>query len=344
MAPSLPSSRVSPGPRYASPLVIGSSAWFCRAAGGGHRLQRHAAADLFGIWHSPTLELRRRFFTSTSYISFLWSLALATITVTILLVICYPSPTGCPGSSGAGRRPDAAVHHSALRLEKCPPLWLVLFFIKSGVMSDAEVAVRHREWTAGSSPRGIIVLGMVYVYPRSCCFPMTLGVSMVPDQTRDAAFDLGASRWQVFREVDLPLSMPGIVIGVAHCRSCWRRRHHRGEGAGGQQVIPIRNHDIGRGLHLCAELAGRWARALSVLLMAVRSSSAYAGQAQFDGSAALRPRRPSGARLDGRSQQRCALALIWAWTLTLVVFMYLPAMCLLLASLTASRYFIFPSR
>jgi spermidine/putrescine transport system permease protein len=43
-----------------------------------------------------------------------------------------------------------------------------------------------------------------------------------------------------------------------------------------------------------------------------------------------------------QSQQRWRSSLIWAWSLTLVVFMYLPAMCLLLASLTASRYFIFP--
>jgi spermidine/putrescine transport system permease protein len=43
-----------------------------------------------------------------------------------------------------------------------------------------------------------------------------------------------------------------------------------------------------------------------------------------------------------QSQQRWRSSLIWAWALTLVVFMYLPAMCLLLASLTASRYFIFP--
>lgn len=34
--------------------------------------------------------------------------------------------------------------------------------------------------------------------------------------------------------------------------------------------------------------------------------------------------------------------LIWAWALVLLVFMYLPALCLFLASLTSSRYFIFP--
>lgn len=35
-------------------------------------------------------------------------------------------------------------------------------------------------------------------------------------------------------------------------------------------------------------------------------------------------------------------ALIWAWTLAVLVFLYLPALCILLASLTASRYFLFP--
>jgi spermidine/putrescine transport system permease protein len=39
---------------------------------------------------------------------------------------------------------------------------------------------------------------------------------------------------------------------------------------------------------------------------------------------------------------RWRTALLWAWALAVVVFMYLPAVCLLLASSTASRYFIFP--
>ena len=41
-------------------------------------------------------------------------------------------------------------------------------------------------------------------------------------------------------------------------------------------------------------------------------------------------------------QQRWLTSLIWAWAAAVVVFLYLPALCLFLASLTASRYFIFP--
>jgi spermidine/putrescine transport system permease protein len=39
---------------------------------------------------------------------------------------------------------------------------------------------------------------------------------------------------------------------------------------------------------------------------------------------------------------RARHALIWVWTLAVLVFLYLPALCILLASLTASRYFLFP--
>ena len=42
------------------------------------------------------------------------------------------------------------------------------------------------------------------------------------------------------------------------------------------------------------------------------------------------------------SRDRMLRALIWAWTIAVILFMYLPAISLFLASSTASRYFIFP--
>ncbi len=42
--------------------------------------------------------------------------------------------------------------------------------------------------------------------------------------------------------------------------------------------------------------------------------------------------------------QRVRHALIWVWMLSVLVFIYLPAMCIFLASLTHSRYFLFPIR
>jgi spermidine/putrescine transport system permease protein len=48
----------------------------------------------FGLFQTPTLENYENVFASTSYISFLWSLGLATLTVTILALICYPVAYG----------------------------------------------------------------------------------------------------------------------------------------------------------------------------------------------------------------------------------------------------------
>jgi len=42
---------------------------------------------------------------------------------------------------------------------------------------------------------------------------MVLGITMVAREVTEAARDLGASRWQIFREVELPLAMPGVLIG-----------------------------------------------------------------------------------------------------------------------------------
>lgn len=36
---------------------------------------------------------------------------------------------------------------------------------------------------------------------------------MVPDDARQAVVNRGASRWQILREIDLPLAAPGIVVG-----------------------------------------------------------------------------------------------------------------------------------
>jgi spermidine/putrescine transport system permease protein len=59
----------------------------------------------------------------------------------------------------------------------------------------------------------VIVFGLVYIYLPFMLFPLAQGIAMVPDDARYAAADMGANRWQIFREVELPLAAPGIVVG-----------------------------------------------------------------------------------------------------------------------------------
>ncbi len=107
---------------------------------------------------------------------------------------------------------------------------------------------------------------MVYVYLPFMLFPMTLGISMVPNETREAAPDLGATRWQVFREVELPLSMPGIMIGFLLTFVLAVGAIAEAKILGGQPVIPI-THDI----EIAFTYAQNWplGAALAVLLMLV---------------------------------------------------------------------------
>jgi spermidine/putrescine transport system permease protein len=125
---------------------------------------------------------------------------------------------------------------------------------------------------------------MVYVYLPFMLFPMTLGVAMVPTDTRDAAYDLGASRWQVFREVDLPLSMPGIMIGSLLTFVLAVGAIAEAKVLGGQRIIPI-THDI----EIAFTYSQNWplGAALSVLLMLVVGTLVLIVLRRFDLDAIL---------------------------------------------------------
>ncbi|MBY8974795.1 ABC transporter permease [Rhodobacteraceae bacterium NNCM2] len=85
----------------------------------------------------------------------------------------------------------------------------------------------------------VIVFGLVYVYLPFMLFPLAQGIAMVPDDARQAAADLGASRWQILREVDLPLASPGIVIGCLLCFVLSAGAIAESKLLGGQAVIVI---------------------------------------------------------------------------------------------------------
>jgi spermidine/putrescine transport system permease protein len=90
----------------------------------------------------------------------------------------------------------------------------VLTLMKGGLFEG-----HLRAWTGVGydSPlynTGIIIFGLVYVYLPFMLFPLAQGISMVPDDTRQAAADLGATRWQILCQIDLPLAAPGIMVGA----------------------------------------------------------------------------------------------------------------------------------
>ena len=168
----------------------------------------------FSLLQAPTLANFTSVVTDSYYISFFWSLFLATTTVVLLALICYPIAYGMAKLFGWWTNLVTALVALPLLISENIRLFgWVLILLKNGILDGT---LQH---VFGFSASGLlytvpaIVLGLIYVYLPFMLFPLTIGIAMVPDSLKEAAFDLGASRWQVFREVELPLSMPGIMIG-----------------------------------------------------------------------------------------------------------------------------------
>lgn len=258
--------RLSPGAKSAMPVLLFLGVGF-------------AAPLLAVIWFSfmparsftftgtPTLENYFTVFDGTNYISFVWSLGLAVVAVALLALICYPVAYGLVRVFGKWATLLTLLFTIPLFVSENIRLYgWVLFLIKNGVLLGTLKSLFGLQLESILFTLPVIILGMVYVYLPFMLFPMTLGISMVPNETRDAAFDLGASRWQVFTEVELPLSMPGIVIGFLLTFVLAVGALAEAKVLGGQQVIPIA-HDI----EIAFTYAQNWplGAALSVLLMLV---------------------------------------------------------------------------
>ena len=171
-------------------------------------------ARTFNLFSAPTLENYQSIVADTYYLSFGWSLFLATLAVMILFVICYPLAFAMAKVFGRFSIViTIAIVISLLVSENIRLFGWVLVLMKGGVFLgylEHWFAVELESWLYGGP---IIVFGLVYVYLPFMLFPLTLGISMIPNELRQAASDLGANRWTIFREIDLPLAMPGILIG-----------------------------------------------------------------------------------------------------------------------------------
>lgn len=172
----------------------------------------------FSPWGTPTLENYIDIVEQNFYISFGWSLWLAFLSTLILLVVSYPLAVAIKKAA-----PKRALILTVLIVA---PLFVaenirlqgwVLFLDKAGVLDGGLEAM------LGAGPGSLvtnvpaIVFGIVYVYLPFMLFPMILGLANVPPDVREAAADMGATRWRMFRDIELPLAAPGVLIGGLLC-------------------------------------------------------------------------------------------------------------------------------
>jgi putative spermidine/putrescine transport system permease protein len=59
-----------------------------------------------------------------------------------------------------------------------------------------------------------VVIGMTQIYVVFMVGPVAFMISRIEPSLIEAARDLGAGTWKIFRSIVLPLSMPGVVVGA----------------------------------------------------------------------------------------------------------------------------------
>lgn len=169
---------------------------------------------VFEIAHLPDFSSYVALFRQGYFKSLFWSLGMALVTTVVLFVICWPLAFAM---AKVFRRftlvITIAVVMSLFISENIRLFGWVLTLMKGGLIDG-----HLRAWFGFGLDGAlynvpVIVFGLIYVYLPFMLFPLAQGIAMIPEDVRQAAADLGATRRQVLFEIDLPLAMPGIVVG-----------------------------------------------------------------------------------------------------------------------------------
>ena len=195
---------------------------------------------VFTLTHAPDFSAYAEFVRQGYWKSLGWSLGMAFASTLILFVVSWPLAYAMAKVfKGFTLVITIAVVLSLFVSENIRLFGWVLTLMKGGLIEG-----HLRTWT-GTGFDGllynvpVIVFGLVYVYFPFMLFPLAQGISMVPEDARQAAADLGASRWTILREIDLPLAAPGIVVGCLLCFVLSAGAIAESKLLGGQAVIVI---------------------------------------------------------------------------------------------------------
>ncbi|MFC3231462.1 ABC transporter permease [Marinibaculum pumilum] len=209
-----------------------------------------------------------------------WSLFMAFLSTLILFLLCWPLAYGMAKVFGRFTLVlTIGVVMTLFVSENIRLFGWVLTLMKGGLFEG-----HLRAWT-GSGFDGLlydvpaIVFGLVYVYLPFMLFPLAQGIAMVPDDARQAAADLGASRWQVLVEVDLPLTAPGILVGSLFSFVLAAGALAESKLLGGQAVVVIADE-----VETAFTYGQNWplGSALTMVLVAIVGGLAFLGISRVD--------------------------------------------------------------
>ncbi|NVP57379.1 ABC transporter permease [Mycoplana rhizolycopersici] len=170
----------------------------------------------------PTLTLKSwiTFFTSDTYLGALWT------TVRIwLIVLAATVVVGYPAALFVGLFVKNKTLQTVLLVLCVIPFWtsflirvlawrpmlgkegaINMILMKIGIISQPIEVLLFSELS--------VIIGMTQIYCVFMVGPIAFMLGRIDPSIIEAAKDLGAGFWRIFRTIILPLSMPGVVVGA----------------------------------------------------------------------------------------------------------------------------------
>jgi len=146
----------------------------------------------------------------------LWSLLGAALTTVICAVLAWPTAKILHAHAGRVAMVVTALIALPIFISESVRLFGMSMFL----MPRGGILAGTLNWAFGIQIGSILntriaaLLGMIYIHFPFMLFPLLLGVSLITPDRVEAARDLGAGPWAVFREIELPLAAPGLMIGA----------------------------------------------------------------------------------------------------------------------------------
>lgn len=175
-------------------------------------------ARTFELAASPTLSNYASAFAQGYWRPLTWSALGAAITTLVCLGVAWPTARAML-RAGRWATPVAVLIALPIFISESVRLFGMALFMMpaSGILAGSIEALTGATIGSILYTRLAALLGLVYIHFPFVLFPLLLGLSLVPKEQVEAARDLGASGWQVFREVEAPLAAPSAAIGALLC-------------------------------------------------------------------------------------------------------------------------------
>ncbi|MBL0372554.1 ABC transporter permease [Rhizobium sp. KVB221] len=170
----------------------------------------------------PTLTLKSwiTFFTSETYLSALWT------TIRIWLIVLVATVlVGYPAALFVGLFVKNKTLQTVLLVLCVIPFWtsFLIRVLAWRPMLGKEGAINMILMKVGIITHPIevllfselsVIIGMTQIYCVFMVGPIAFMLGRIDPSIIEAAKDLGAGFWRIFRTIILPLSMPGVVVGA----------------------------------------------------------------------------------------------------------------------------------